>query len=678
MTSINNKPLVISYIRWSSGVQKLGDSERRQMQLASNWLEENGYEIDENQILRDDGKSGYYSENFSERGALGQFIQKVKDNQIPKGTILIIEDFSRFSRAQINIAQQRFLELINNGIRVYIAKDKKEYNQDNYNMTDMIVSLAKMTAAREESERKSHHLTQFWNGARKKADNKKSYKKYPVILPSTAPDWLKKVKSEDDGQKYFEPIKERIEVIKRIFELADTGGHDGLGLGSTVIVRVLESEGIKPFKGEKANTAKTFNDAYVLRLLKDKRLLGYLQPYSNPVNEETGKRTRVVSGDPIPNYFPPIISKELFDKVNTKIQQRKIYQGGKVSRKFTNLFTKIVKCSYCGSSMTLFTKRGSKAEGGRSAYLQCSEGTKLRKCGNRAVRYFDTFEQTIIKTLIELDLSNLFNKSTNNNEEQLSKKRNEIFELEEKYKTIDKKVKNAIEFIFEDPTNKDYIIIKEELVNKRKIIELNIEKLNDELMSFNRKSNYEDFIDNLTIVNNSLTEEDEILSYNQRRAINTYLIDIIQYIALDGVNQNCWIVFDLGFFKDKMKKSVAVGFEIEAISNSYLPTEKELKAFGVSPIEAHLKVNLKRFNNSVPNNEDILNLRESYEIATEELVRINDIVNQAINTNWRSLKRKNYQVLDADTHTQLLDQIYKMPDGYAEYVEEYIENTDGE
>ena len=41
------KPLVISYLRWSSGTQRLGDSERRQMNLASKWLEKNGYEINE-------------------------------------------------------------------------------------------------------------------------------------------------------------------------------------------------------------------------------------------------------------------------------------------------------------------------------------------------------------------------------------------------------------------------------------------------------------------------------------------------------------------------------------------------------------------------------------------------------------------------------------------------------
>jgi hypothetical protein len=665
-----DKPLVISYLRWSSGVQKLGDSERRQLSLAEDWLNENGYEVDESYVLRDDGMSGYYSENFSERGALGQFISQVKKGEIPKGTVLIIEDFSRFSRALINIAQQRFLELINNGIRVYIAKDKKEYNAENYDLTDMIISLAKMTAAREESERKSHHLTQFWDGARQKASNNSHSDQFPVLLPSNAPDWLKKVKGQD-GQKYFEQLPERIQVIKRIFELADNGGDDGLGLGSTIIVRVLEAEGIKPFKGEKKNTAKTFNDSYVLRLLKDQRLLGYLQPFINPVDESIGKRKRTAVGDPIANYFPPIIDQKLFDRVNFKIQQRKIYQGGKVSRKFTNLFTKIGKCSYCGSSMTLFAKKGSKAEGGRSSYLQCSEGTKLRKCGNRAVRYFDTFEKTIIKTLIELDLSSLFQKKSGVDNQQLLQKRNEIYELQNEQKVVEKKIVNATELLLSDPTDKDIVDARTKLKNQRSVTASKLERLNEELMSVNRKSNYRDFKDNLDVVIDSYSEEDEIATYNKRRAINTYLIDIIQYIAIDGVNQRCWIVFDLGFFKEKIKQSIVSGVDLlntlkldDKVIETKIPDDREMKAFGTSPISAHLKVAFNRFNNRPPTKDDVLNLRESVEIAPDELVKINNIVNLAINKNWQSLKRKSYQVLDCEMHDKLLDEAYTMPQEY--------------
>lgn len=670
----NDKPEVISYLRWSSGQQKLGDSERRQLELATDWLEENGYTINpDRRIIRDDGKSGYHSENFSDDGALGKFISEVKKGEIPKGTILLIEDFSRFSRAQINLAQQRFLELINNGIRVYIAKDQKLYEEKNYSLEDMIVSLAKMAAAHEESDRKSNHLKKFWKGRRDKASKNLGNEEYPVLLPTNAPDWLRKV-SKSNGQKYFEIIPERGEIIKRIFYLADAGGEDGMGLGSTKIVRILEKEGIKPFVGERKNSARTFNDGYITRLLGDRRIIGELQPYTNPIDKKTGKRVRIKNGNPIPNYFPPLISEATFNRVRQKIEQRKMYQSGRVSRKFTNLFTKLAKCAYCGSSMTLFVKRGSKAEGGRSAYLQCSEGTKLadkKRCGNKSVRYFDTFEKTIIKSLVEMDLDQLFKANDNVEKRQNTKIRSDIYDAKTQLEKINKKIKNVSMLMVEDPDDLSFAEIKEELKLDKIQTEYSIQKLNQELLSLNKNNDVGVFKDNLDIVLKSFNERDEIATYNKRRAINTYLIDILQYIAIDGQKQQAWIVFDLDFFKQKYKQSFDAGIDLLNTIQSNdreilhfetdIPSEAEIKAFGTSPIEPHVKIQLRRFKDTNPTTEDVLSLRESFEIAPQELVEINYKVNAAINRNWRSLKRTKYQVLDLELETKLKDQVFPFP-----------------
>lgn len=682
------KPLVISYLRWSSGTQRLGDSERRQMKLATKWLEKNGYEINEDYVLRDDGKSAFYSENFSENGALGKFCNEVKSGKIPRGTILVVEDFSRFSRAKVRHAQQRFLELINNGIRVYIAKDDTEYNEDSYDMVNMFVSLSKMTAAREESERKSHHLKEFWNGAREKAAHNARSGEFPVILPSNSPYWLRKVKKQD-GVKYFEPIPERVEIVKRIFDLADTGGDDGLGLGSTIIVRILESEGVKPFKGEKRNTARSFNDSYVLRLLKDQRLLGFLQPFINPVDETTGKRVRTPLGDPIPNYFPQIISQEQFDRVALKIEQRKLYQSGKVSRKFTNLFTKIVKCRYCGASMTLFTKRGSIAEGGRTTYLQCSEGTKFRKCGNRAVRYFDTFEISIIRSLEELNLSNLFRINTDSDNGRIASKRNEIHAVKEELKVLEKKIINATDLLLSDPNDNDIVVARRTLKNQRSILESKLETLDSDLVTLSRRTNYDDFKSNLETVLLSNSGEDEIAIYSKRRAINTHLIDIIQYIAVDGVNKEAWIVFDIEFAKKQIREQFFLGQELlrdaPAKGNSSdfmcteVPTEGEIKSFGTGELITHLKISLKRFTDNSPTRDTVLEMRTAFEYAPSELKDINAICNSAINKNWQSNTRKEYRVLDMQTAENILNDIheefYIPPNENCEHADEDIDET---
>lgn len=689
------KPLVVSYLRFSTGKQSFGDSERRQLEAADKWLEKNGYEVKEDFILKDKGKSAFHSENFSDDGALGKFINQVKKGDIAKGTILLIEDFSRFSRAQINLAQQKFLELINNGIRVYVVKDDKLYEEENYSFEDMIVSLAKMASAHEESDRKSNHLKSVWAEKRKNAYQNKNIDEYPLLLPTSAPDWIKKVKK--GSQTYLELMPERVLVIKHIFELADVGGKDGLGLGSSIIVRTLESKGIKPFKGERRNTAITFTDSYVVRLLKDRRLLGYLQPYTNPIDPDTGKRIRVKDGDEIPNYFPPVIDQETFNRVREKIEQRKLYSSGKVSRKFSNIFTKIVKCAKCGHSMTMYTKRGAKAEGGRSVYLQCSEGTKHRKCGNKAVRYYDTFEKTIINSLIETDLSSLFQSNNEQSDERTHKIREQIYELTKEVEKLDKTIITATQMYFENPDDQFFKKTRMKVINDQSNLKAKLDELNQQLLQTRSKSNYEDFKSNLETVLLSQNLNDDIETYTMRKAINTYLIDILQYIAIDGDKQDAWVVFDKGFVKQQIKGSAIRGQKLlyqahmESDFEKYFPTpllfdkngvgisgrdhnsaepskplnKKEINSFGTRE-NPYFHIKLQRFKDVEPTYEDILKLRTGYDYAPKELIIINDICNQAINRNWKMKKRLNYEVLSASELDELQFEVAEemMPDGF--------------
>ena len=654
------KPIVISYLRWSSGQQRSGDSERRQLKEVTEYLDKHGYTINEDYILRDDGKSGYHSENFLEDGALGQFIKQVKAGKIPKGTILIIEDFSRFSRAKVNLAQERFLQLINNGIRVYIAKDRQEYNQDNYDTVNMIVSLSKMSSAHDESQRKSDYLKDFWENARKLAASASASKpnNYPALLPSTPPSWIRKVKK--DGEYCFEPIPTLVEVIKYIFHLAIDGGLDGLGMGSTLIVRQLEKEGIKPFDNIKKNKAVTFNDSYVVRLLKDERLLGYLQPYKNPINTITGKRERIKSGKKIANYFPAVIDMKTFKKARSKIKKRKEYTAGRVSKTFSNLFTNIVKCSYCGHSMTMFTKKGSVAEGGRSVYLQCSEGTKHQKCGNRAVRYYDTFEMTIIQSLTEMNLSHLFEPSTHKSKAELHKLKQESDSIELELSKMDEIIKEASKQCFRNAGDNYFKEARAELIEERDHLAEHHERLKSKIFEQREGKSHKAFKDNLSYVLKSNLNSDDVQTYNIRRSINTYLKDLVQYIAVDGVHKKAWVVFKKEHIIRKIEQATAAGREWlskkinEGTTELYLNSSSngDFNTFGFFPL--HIELFLHRFNSS--HQIDISELRTSHETAPRELIKINRTLNEAINRSWKKNKKLKYEILSDSERNKVYEQ----------------------
>ena len=645
---------------------------------------------------------------------MGQFINAVGNKEYKEGTILLIEDYSRFSRDNVLEALDKFSYLLKHGIELVFVRGNLRYTYESIkkNTNDLFATICHMSAAHDESARKSHHLKKFWKGVRKDSTKKGKKRqdefaetqnlpeKYPVLFPSNAPNWLKKV--EVDGKKYYEEIPERTEIIRYIFQLAEFGidnrglgttaitnrlNREGVerftkenqadsdeeenkGLGTSAIANILNKEGKKPFKGEKRNSSKDFNESYIFRLLKDRRLLGEFQPHINPYDKELERRIRIPEGDPIQHYFPQIITKNTFKNVQSKIESRKLYSGGQQSKIFSNLFTKIAKCAHCGNSMTIVTKKGSKAEGGRSSYLQCRVGSKKEKtvkCGNRAVRYFDTLEKSIIHSLVELDLSQLFNVAGNNNKFEINQLRNKIQSVRDEITFVEKKLNTATHAYFENPKDVSIQIARKECMAEQEKLEMELENLNQELANTTLNGDSSLFFSNLKTVIDSFDKESRDETCEKRRAINMQLADLVQYIAVDGNAKNgakyAWVVFDLNIIKAKIAKSLEKGCEWlrtklsnnELVQFSNTVSEEEFSALGFFP--AHIKIKLDRFKDSDPTKDALLTMRESFQIAPKELIRINNKLNNAINRGWKHLRRKEYKVLDDDAYNTLFQEI---------------------
>ncbi|WHW84172.1 recombinase family protein [Citrobacter freundii] len=84
-----------SYIRWSSQKQTVGTSLARQTEAARKYATENGLEYAE---IRDAGISAFKGKNIT-HGALGSFIQAVKDGVIEKDSTIFIENLDRLTRS---------------------------------------------------------------------------------------------------------------------------------------------------------------------------------------------------------------------------------------------------------------------------------------------------------------------------------------------------------------------------------------------------------------------------------------------------------------------------------------------------------------------------------------------------------------------------------------------------
>lgn len=242
---------------------------------------------------------------------------------------------------------------------------------------DLIVSLVIQSQAHEESLKKSIRLTAAWKNKRASASTLKPMTKW-------CPAWLEL----SDDRSGYRAIAARVEIVRQIF--TDSAN----GVGNYKIAHRLNRSKTPTF-----NESDGWHQSYVAKIIANRAVLGEFQPGVR----RDGKR--VVEGEPVQNYFPAIIDEELFYRAHHAKSQRQ-YQGVGAGRKgatYSNLFSSLATCAYCGASMK-YDNKGSGPKGNR--YLVCSKSTRQFGCRGKRWRYHD-FETSFLAFVSEIDLSGL-------------------------------------------------------------------------------------------------------------------------------------------------------------------------------------------------------------------------------------------------------------------------------
>ncbi|MGA3116967.1 MAG: recombinase family protein [Syntrophobacteraceae bacterium] len=377
---VEGQPIAISYLRFSNPDQENGDSIRRQIEISEEWARTHGYVLDDSLRMEDHGLSAFHGKHVT-KGALGQFLEKVKAGQIPQGSVLLVESLDRLSREELTEALEQFLAIIRNGIKIVtLADNAREYTKEtiNSNMGDLFVGLSIMVRAHEESKMKSFRLSKAWEAKRAEAIN--GGKK----LTGKCPAWL--VLHQD--KTYYEELEERVAIIQRIYRERLSAK------GIQRITRDLNQDPTiawKPKSPRKANKGQEgWWPSYVTKILHNREVLGEYQLYKK-VN---GKRQPI--GPPIRNYFPAIITEEDFYRVQEQFKSNKVQsadgrfigQGGQVGP-VSNLFTHIARCGYCGSTLQYVNK-------GKWRYLACGSALRRAGCDYLSIPYKE-IEDVVLK-----------------------------------------------------------------------------------------------------------------------------------------------------------------------------------------------------------------------------------------------------------------------------------------
>lgn len=366
--------IAYSYLRFSTPEQSLGDSSRRQRAKTLEWCEKKGVKLDNELKFHDLGKSGFTGAHFQE-GALGEFFSLVKDGTIKAGSYLVLEAIDRFSRENPMTAAGRLFELVKAGITVVTVDDGEEYSPERLSGRDsnvMLLLVVKLTQAHAESLRKSDLVGQAWAKKKQAARNEKK----PIT--KRCPEWL----SIENGK--FVINEERASIVYHIFEATIDG------FGRRAISRRMNELGIPAFRGKKG-----WQTSSIAKVLSSKAVLGEYQPHVG----RHSARNRSPQGEPIPDYYPPIIDEKMFWQAQSVIASRQHGSAGRTGVSGAHILKGLAKCGECQSVMHISNK-GPKPKGG--IYLVCENAKRKMGCENAKHYRLDETERKLLHALSQL------------------------------------------------------------------------------------------------------------------------------------------------------------------------------------------------------------------------------------------------------------------------------------
>jgi hypothetical protein len=379
------EPWFWSYLRWSSDPQEWGDSERRQNEAAIKWTTEHKIRLVDR--YRDEGMSGWTGEN-AKSGELRRFIEDIgrgDDDPLP-GDKLGIENFDRLSRMERIDSIPLIREIIDKGISIIPTTMGVEINRRTMKEHPWLFDWmsSELQRANSESTRKSESVGKAKAEARQRGRANGS-----PINWGNCPGWLFLVDVKRVGNKMVEGRYDEhptnAGIVRQIFIWASQGR------GGAWIAHQLNAADIKTFRKVGPKMEKRIADGRepkwhpnVIRLLlKDRRVLGYLQPCIRV----DGKR--VADGGSEVKIYPQIIDDGLWAQIVVAHRKKPNQnRAGRKDRGTVNLVQGLCRCEVCRKGVVIRHQRG-------KDYLVC-EMARHRDCSNRRYFPYAIFERILL------------------------------------------------------------------------------------------------------------------------------------------------------------------------------------------------------------------------------------------------------------------------------------------
>ncbi len=247
-------------------------------------------------------------------------------------------------------------------------------------------------------------------------------------------------KRSEDNNKILVIDEYAANIVKRIFELKDNGQSE------VMIARTLTNEGIAPpdvYKGKKMKkttiTTNLWKDSSIKHILKNEAYIGTLiQGKYERVSLKSKKKRLLPKSKWIvkKGALPPIISNELFERVNAPKRKCDIRQST-----YDYLLKGLVVCGDCCETMCVRRVKGKTDPTKITTIYLCRNYAKYRN----SVCTMHYYKEQDLNELVLKEIRNILIKYSNN--EELEKKYETFlcdFNLLEEYETSLKNLKSKI------------------------------------------------------------------------------------------------------------------------------------------------------------------------------------------------------------------------------------------
>lgn len=381
-TTLLNTNIAYIYSRVSKEAQVNGDGLRRQIDNAFRFIDSKNRELIEkglptyvvaDELITDRGLSAYKGYNTAANGGLGAFLEAAKRGEVKRGSLLVVEAVDRISRMPADESRKTFSLFKEYGIDVAIVKFGViiKHSESTTLENDLLITAA-IHLAHMESQQKSNRINDRFEEKRRL--EKLGGAKRTTICPL----WMKI--SED--KKSFELIPDRARVMRRIVDMKLNG------IGCQRIASILNEEGVPYFNG------KTWSTRIVLKYCKMIQLHGAFQRVRH-IRTENGTQKQPW-GDIEKDYYPALIDEQTFLRLKNSFKK----SGGRQTGAFSNLFSGLLCCPKCGSSMSYYKpNRG-------TLKVRCRKQLDKQGCDQRALNY-EEIEERLIRALAGLDYAKL-------------------------------------------------------------------------------------------------------------------------------------------------------------------------------------------------------------------------------------------------------------------------------